>query len=132
MSNPRPELTITQAVGYLKAFGKFVGFAITILSAVWYIRGGLDAVHSDLLDLHKTLLYKASIGDINHAFKTLGDQNRDVQHKDGSLGLLVPELLVPPTAPEVSPASTSETFPDRSHLVGEGQAPSPVVAALSN
>lgn len=97
--DPAPDLTVNEAVKAAKGIFKFLGYALTILGAVWYLRGYLDTINGSLRDINRTLAYKASISDVNHALKLLSDQNRDVAHKDGSLGLLVPELLSEPMRP---------------------------------
>jgi hypothetical protein len=101
---PPHETTVKEAVSTARAIFKFLGYAGTLVCVVWYLRGALDEINHSLEHINTTLQYKASISDVNHAFKTLGDQNRDLTHKDGTQGLLVPEVLAEPTRPLGSPS----------------------------
>jgi hypothetical protein len=99
--NPEPFDTVTvgEAMGGVKAFFKVVGYLVTVVGAVVWVTRYLDKVDDSLVRINASLQNKASVSDLNHAFKILGDQNRDLIHKDGSTGLLVPEIEFKPARP---------------------------------
>ena len=96
MTNDTPENTsIADAMKWAKAVGKGISYVLALLGAVWYLRGQLDGINNTLYRMEQQNRFRPSIIEVNHAFKTMGDQNRDLMHKDGTMGLLVPELAIP-------------------------------------
>lgn len=96
---PPHDPTVKEAMTFLKGLFKFVSYAVLIGSAVVYVTRYMDRLDASLDRINATLMYKASISDINHVLKSISDSNSDVMHKDGSYGVKTPELVAPPTRP---------------------------------
>ena len=101
----KKDVTLKEAAVYAKGVLKFLGYVGALIGAIWYLRGELDSINESLRNINRTLAYKPSIAEVNHAFKTLGDDNREVVRKDGSTGIFFPEI--PPPTVNVSGPSTS-------------------------
>ena len=59
--------------------------------AGWYVRGGIDEFKNELANTHAELGYKWDNSQMASFASALDKQNRDLQHKDGTLGLNVPD-----------------------------------------
>jgi hypothetical protein len=134
-----PELTVKTAVSNGKAVLKFFSYGAMLVTFGWTAKSYLDDfkstitstftdVKTELRELKAAEHFKASTSDVNHAFKALGDNNRDLVHKDGTFGILVPELVVPPLAPESGPPQSWSAR--RSSWVGSS--PDPTIVSSRN
>ena len=96
VAEPIDDMTVESAMKWVKGVAKFVSYIAAMVGAVIYVTRYVDKIEVSLKQINSSLQYKVSVADMNHAFKMLGDQNRDVIHKDGSVGMLVPEIVLPP------------------------------------